>query len=249
MRFDILTLFPGMFESYLRESILKRAQDGGKIEIGIWNIRDYSTDKHHTTDDSPFGGGAGMVLKPEPIADALEAVRRNTGAGRTILLSPRGCLFTQEIARRLASNSHLILLCGRYEGVDERVSTSLVDEEISIGDYVLSGGELAALVVLESVARLLPGVLGAADGPLHDSFTEGLLEHPQYTRPREFGGHSVPDVLLDGDHKKIEAWRRQQSLIATARTRPDLLPHAHLTDEDVAFLREQGYEVLPRKKG
>ncbi|MBI2891133.1 MAG: tRNA (guanosine(37)-N1)-methyltransferase TrmD [Nitrospirae bacterium] len=249
MRFDVLTLFPGMFRSYLDESILSRAQARGLIEVAFRNIRDYSTDKHHTVDDAPYGGGAGMVLMPDPVVAAIEAVERERPGGHVILLTPCGRLLRQERARELAMMPHLVLICGRYEGVDERVAGGYAREELSIGDYVLCGGELPALVVIEAVARLVPGVLGAEEAAAKDSFAGGLLEHPQYTRPREFRGTAVPDVLLGGDHARIARWRREQSLLRTARVRPDLLAQSNLTDEEVAFLGKQGYVVGPWKKG
>lgn len=249
VRFTLLSLFPGMFESYLAESMLKRAGDRGLILIDRVNIRDFARDKHRVVDDTPFGGGGGMVLKPEPVAEAIERVRAGRGPAHVVLLTPRGRLFKQEDARRLSSHEHLVLVCGRYEGVDERISRNWVDEELSIGDYVLCGGELPAMVVMESVARWIPGVLGAEDGVRNDSFSRGLLEHPQYTRPREFRGEKVPDVLLEGDHAKIEAWRRKESLLRTARVRPDLIEPSRLEEGDVAFLREQGYEIKLRGKG
>lgn len=248
MRFDILTLFPNMFLSYLQESILKRAIEQGHIVIQFWNIRDFAKDKHKTVDDYPFGGGSGMVMKPEPIAAALDEVESRHGRGRRVLLTPRGRLLAQNEVREFASCPHLTLICGRYEGVDERVS-GLVEDEISIGDYVLSGGELPAMVLLETVSRWLPGVLGAEEGSANDSFSRSLLEYPQYTRPREFRGARVPEELIEGHHRNIEIWRRRESLLRTARIRPDLLENAPLTGEDVAFLAEQGYVIPSRRKG
>lgn len=230
MRIDIVTLFPGMFSGPLQESILARAQAKGLVEIRVVNLRDYAVGRHRVTDDYAFGGGGGMVLKPEPLFACVEALR---GPGsRVILLDPQGQRFTQALARRLVRESHLILLCGRYEGVDGRVRQHLVDEEISIGDYVLTGGELPALVVTDAVIRLLPGVLGDEAAPDQDSFAGGLLEHPQYTRPEEFRGLRVPEVLLSGDHPRIARWRRIMALWRTFERRPDLLETADLTPEE-----------------
>ncbi len=240
MKIDFVTLFPGIFSGPLRESILARAQARGLVEIRVVNLRDYAPGRHRVTDDYPFGGGGGMVLKPEPLLACVEALR---GArSRVVLLDPQGRRFTQALARQLARESHLILLCGRYEGVDERVRRHLADEEISIGDYVLTGGELPALVVADTVIRLLPSGLGDETAPEHDSFTRGLLEHPQYTRPEEVQGLRVPEVLLSGDHLRIARWRRVMALWRTWQRRPDLLDTADLTPEEqkliVAF--EQG---------
>ncbi len=230
MKIDIVTLFPGMVEGPLGESILARARARGLVDIRVHNLRDHATGKHQVTDEPPFGGGGGMIFKPEPMAAAIESLR---GAGsRVILLDPSGQRFTQEVARELARRPHLILLCGRYEGVDERVREHLVDGELSIGDYVLTGGELPALVVTDAVTRLLAGVLGDGDAPERDSFARGLLEHPQYTRPEEFRGWRVPEVLLSGDHGRIERWRRVMSLWRTWQRRPDLLETADLSPEE-----------------
>ena len=232
MRVDILTLFPEVCAAYLNESILKRAQEFGALQVGLHNIRDYATDKHRVTDDMPYGGGGGMVLKPEPVFAAVESLRGTTSAP-VILLCPQGRQFTQAIAHELAAQPHLLLLAGRYEGIDERVREHLVTDFISIGDYVLTGGELPALVLLDTVARLLPGVLGAADAASNDSFgASGMLEYPHYTRPADFRGWHVPEVLLSGDHAAIERWRRAQSITRTFRWRPDLLPTAVLSKAD-----------------
>ena len=220
MRFDILTLFPGICEGPLNESILKRARDRGLIEVGLHDIRDFCTDKHRQADDYPFGGGAGMVMKPEPVFSAIEAVRKPES--RVVFLTPQGKRFEQADARRLSAEPHLILLCGHYEGLDHRVVEALVDEEISIGDYVLTNGAIAAVVLLDAVARLLPGVLGDADSPVHESFSDGLLEAPQYTRPAEFRGKIVPDILLGGNHAAIARWRKEMAIERTRRNRPDL---------------------------
>ncbi len=267
MRIDILTLFPEMFPGYLDESILKRAQESGQLAIHLHNIRDYATDKHRVTDEPPYGGGGGMVLKPGPIFRAVEAVVEDRGPTTEdgsdfpssvlrppsavvpiILLTPQGRPFTQTVAQELAQHDHLVLLCGRYEGVDERVRQHLVTDEISIGDYVLTGGELAALVVVDAVVRLLPDVLGAAGAAETDSHATGLLEGPHYTRPATFRGWDVPDVLLSGHAAHIARWRRQQALRRTWQRRPDLLLTAPPTEEDKWFLAELAEEEGRRKK-
>jgi tRNA (guanine37-N1)-methyltransferase len=230
MRMDIVTLFPGIVEPALSESMIGRARTRGLVDIRVANLRDYADGKHRVTDDYTFGGGSGMVLKPEPLFAAVEALR--TPGARVILMDPRGRTFDQRVARALAGEKHLILLAGRYEGVDERVSQHLADDALSIGDYVLTGGELPALVVADAVIRLLPGVLGGEDAAERESFAGGLLEPPQYTRPEEFRGARVPAVLLSGDHARIARWRRGQALWLTWRTRPDLLAHAELTADD-----------------
>lgn len=242
MRFDILTLFPGLFAGIFEESIVKRAIESGLVSIHLHNIRDYTTDKHHVTDDTPYGGGGGMVMKPEPIFRAVEAVMAEGPSGPIILLSPQGRLFTQEVALELATQPRLVLICGRYEGVDERVRLHLATDEISIGGYVLSGGEIPAMVVVEAVTRLLPSALGDPMAALRDSYAEGLLEHPHYTRPAEFRGHRVPEVLLSGNHAEIVRWRRRESLRRTLERRPDLLARARLSDEDREYLRSLGWE-------
>lgn len=238
MKFDILTLFPGMFDSPLRESILGRAIEKGLVEVRTVNIRDFAMDKHQVVDDTPYGGGQGMVMKVEPIARAIEWVKAQNPSARTIYLTPQGKQFNHEMARTLSSRSHLILLCGRYEGVDERVREIFVDEEISIGDYVLTGGELAAMVLIDAVSRLLPGVLGSDRSAEEDSFFHSLLEYPQYTRPFNFRGSEVPAVLLSGNHSEILLWRRREALKQTAVRRPDLLAGASLSEEDKKLLRE-----------
>jgi len=232
MRIDILTLFPEMFQSPFSTSILKRAIDRGLVSVNLHNIRDYTYDKHHTVDDYPYGGGAGMVLKPEPIFEAVESVKPESGEVPIILLTPQGRLFSQQVAQELSKYSRLILICGRYEGVDERVHSHLVTDEISIGDYVLSGGELAAMVVVEAVVRLLPGVLGSEASPLDDSHVAGLLEYPQYTRPAVFRDWSVPEVLLSGNHAQIAKWRHEQAILRTLERRPELLDKAELSKEE-----------------
>jgi tRNA (guanine37-N1)-methyltransferase len=242
MRFEVFTLFPELFPPYLQASILGKAQQAGLIEVGVHNIRDYATDKHQVTDDAPFGGGGGMVMKPEPIFAAVEAVLGAPPAAPVVLLSPQGRPFSQAIARELAAQPRLALLCGRYEGVDERVREHLATDEISIGDFVLTGGELPALMMIDAVARHLPGVLGQIDGALSDSHASGLLEGPHYTRPAEFRGWGVPEALLSGDHARIARWRRQQALLRTAQQRPDLLARAQermeLSAEDRRLLEE-----------
>ena len=230
MRIDIVTLFPGMVEPAVSESILGRARARGLVDIRVVNLRDYAEGRHRTTDDYQFGGGSGMVLKPEPLFAAVDALR--TPGARVILMDPRGRLLTQEVAGELACASHLIVLCGRYEGVDERVAAGLADEAISIGDYVLTGGELPALVVTDAVTRLLPGALGGEGAAERESFASGLLEPPQYTRPEDFRGVRVPAVLLSGDHARIARWRRTQALWLTWRRRPDLLARASLDADD-----------------
>ena len=253
MRFDIFTLFPALFSTIFEESILKRAIDTGHLEVHVHNIRDYAYDKHHITDDYPYGGGGGMVMKPGPIFRAVEDVLGAEGGGEQpdgpiILLSPQGRTFTQEIASELAKRTRVCLICGRYEGVDERVRQHLANDQISVGDYVLNGGELPAMIVVEAVTRLLPGVLGDPMGARNDSFARDLLEHPHYTRPVEFRGHSVPDVLLSGHHAEIIKWRRRESLRRTWMCRPDLLERAELSDQDHEFLKDLGRREAGRNE-
>lgn len=239
MRIDVLTLFPEMFASPLEHSILGRARAAGRLTVRAVDIRDYATDRHRTTDDTPFGGGAGMVMKPEPIFRALEAVvaeAPDAGPNRVILMSPSGRTLDQRLVEELAQEDHLVLLCGRYEGIDERVHEHLVTDEVSIGDYVLTGGELPAMVLIDAVARLIPGVLGHADSAEFESFEDHLLEHPHYTRPADFRGWRVPDVLLSGDHENVRRWRRLQSLLRTMERRPDLFRQHMLTEEDLELL-------------
>lgn len=240
MLFDILTIFPELFASPLQEGILRRAIGSGKIRVNLHNIRDYAVDKHKMTDDRPFGGGEGMVMKPEPLVAALDDVRSSGEKGRVILLSPRGGTYSQKTAERFAGYDRLILVCGRYEGVDERVARCCIDEEISIGDYVLTGGELGAMVIIDSVTRLLPGVLGSEDSAANDTFSRGLLKHPQYTRPREFMGMDVPEVLLSGDHAEIEKYRFLESVRATLERRPELLAHVEFSAAELKLLRKAG---------
>ena len=242
MKFDILTIFPEMFSAYLREGVLGRAVKKGVVDAGIVNIRDFARGPHRTTDDRPYGGGDGMVMKPEPLCRALESVDRLKGESLVILLSPQGEKFDQAIAWELSGWNQLILVCGRYEGVDERVRLTRVDRELSIGDFILSGGELGAMVIMDSVSRLIPGVLGGETSNLEESFENGLLEYPQYTRPSVFDGKEVPEILLSGDHEKIRLWRRTESLKRTLERRPDLLKKARLTRQDeliLARLREE----------
>lgn len=238
MKVDILTLFPSMFDGPFSESIIKRAVERGLLETRFHNIRDFTVDKHRTTDDYPYGGGAGMVMKVEPLAACIDSVKTTSPTARVILTTPRGRPFNQLLARELSEEDALVIVCGRYEGVDERFRELFVDEEVSIGDFVLTGGELAAMVIVDAVARLIPGVLGGEDSAALDSFSDGLLEYPQYTRPPEFRGQSVPDVLLSGNHGEISRWRRRQSLRKTLETRPDLLSSARLTDNDKAYLKD-----------
>ena len=235
MRIDVLTLFPQMFQIPFSFGIFKRAIDHKLISINVHNIRDYTHDRHHTADDYPYGGGAGMVLKPEPIFEAVETIKSDLeeeGILPIILLTPQGRLFSQQIAQELSRHSHLILVCGHYEGIDERVREHLITDEISIGDYVLTGGELPAMVVIDAVVRLLPGVLGSEASPLDDSHASGLLEYPQYTRPAVYRGWSVPEVLLSGDHARIARWRREQVIVRTLQRRPELLENANLSSEE-----------------
>ena len=246
LNFEVLTLFPGILEGPLNESILKRGREKGLLGVTLRNIRDYTEDKHKTADDSPYGGGAGMVLKPEPIFKAVEAMKAEHPEENflTILLSPQGRVLDQERAERLSEEKRrIVLLCGHYEAVDERVISALVDEELSIGDYVLTGGELAALVVIDAATRLLPGVLGDEESAYRDSFGDGLLDHPHYTRPAEFRGRKVPDALLSGNHAEIEKWRRREALRATLLKRPELIEKADLTDEDRRLLAELKKEL------
>jgi tRNA (guanine37-N1)-methyltransferase len=238
MIIDILTIFPGMVAGPIAESIIGKAIDRKLIDIRVTNIRDYAVGPHRTTDDRPFGGGSGMVMKPEPLVAAIGNVRENDSTARVILLSPQGRLFDQGVAFELSRLNHICLVCGRYEGVDERIRNHYVDDEISIGDYILTGGELPAMVIVDAVARLLPGVLGSNESLSEESFITGLLEYPHYTRPEIFGDHRVPDILLSGNHGAIRRWRRQQALIRTWQRRPDLLEKNQLSREDEELLAE-----------
>ncbi|RJP55420.1 MAG: tRNA (guanosine(37)-N1)-methyltransferase TrmD [Anaerolineaceae bacterium] len=245
MQFEVFTLLPEVFPPYLESSILQRARQRGLINVRLHNIRDWARDKHHTTDDMPYGGGGGMVMKPEPVFDAVESVLGPASGVPVILLTPQGRVFSQAVARELSAHERIALLCGRYEGVDERIRTRLVTDEISIGDYVLTGGELPALILIDAVTRLLPGALGDPTGADDDSHASGLLEYPHYTRPPEFRGDAVPEILLSGDHAKIEKWRREQSLLRTLERRPDLLDKAELTEKDRKFVESQKSRCKP----
>ena len=245
MQFEVFTLLPEVFPPYLESSILKRAAQRGLIDVRIHNIRDYTHDKHNTTDDTPYGGGGGMVMKPEPVFEAIESVLglaplqtplEPASSIPIILLTPQGRVFDQRVAEELSAQERIALLCGRYEGVDERIREYLVTDEISIGDYVLTGGELPALMIIDAVSRLLPGVLGDPTGAEDDSHSMGLLEYPHYTKPSDFRDWKVPDILLSGDHAKIEKWRREQALTRTYNKRPDMLDKAELSDADKKFL-------------
>ena len=239
MRFHVLTIFPGMFVSPFAEGIIGRAQKQGLIEISVRDIREEAQDRHRTVDDYPFGGGPGMVMKPGPLFEAVESVRASGSLDQdapVVLLSPQGRTLTQSGVEELAGHQDLVLICGRYEGVDERVRLHLATDEISIGDYVLGGGELAAMVIIDAVSRLVEGVVGSVESTRGDSFTTGLIQHPQYTRPAEFRDWAVPEVLLSGDHGQIARWRRQESLRKTFLRRPDLLESAQLSDEDLGFI-------------
>ncbi|MCJ7495710.1 MAG: tRNA (guanosine(37)-N1)-methyltransferase TrmD [Deltaproteobacteria bacterium] len=238
MIFDVLTIFPGIFTSPLAESLLKKALDKGLIQIRVKNLRDFTQDKHRMTDDYPYGGGAGMVMKPEPIIRAVEEIKSKEPEAQSVLLTPQGERLDQKLAREMSDHKHWILICGRYEGLDERVRMTAVDREISIGDYILTGGEIPALVVIDVVSRHLPGFLGCEQSVEEDSFSHGLLEYPQYTRPQVYRGMAVPEVLISGHHAQIERWRRRESLRRTFLRRPDLLELASLSEEDQAFLRE-----------
>jgi tRNA (guanine37-N1)-methyltransferase len=229
--FTVIPLFPEMFSSPLGHSILKKAREKGMISVQLVDLREYTTDRHRTADDSPYGGGQGMVMKPEPLVKAIEDVRGKLDKPRVVLLTPQGKVFDQSAAKRLAKEKNLVLICGRYEGMDERIK-EFVDDELSVGDYTLSGGEIAAMVVIDAVTRLIPGVLGNSQSAEEESFTNGLLEYPQYTRPEEFRGMKVPDVLLSGDHERIKNWRREMSLKSTRERRPDLFRKAQLTPEE-----------------
>jgi tRNA (guanine37-N1)-methyltransferase len=263
MQFEVFTLLPDVFPPYLESSILQKARQRGLIEVRVHNIRDYTHDRHHTTDDTPYGGGGGMVMKPEPVFETVETVlgfeARQTQSipfdhgsatqGKPvpiILLTPQGRVFTQRVAEELAGHERIALLCGRYEGVDERIREHLVTDEISIGDYVLTGGELPALLIIDAVSRLIPGVLGNPTGAEDDSHSMGLLEYPHYTRPPEFRGWQVPEVLLSGDHGRIEKWRREQALSRTLKKRPDMLEKAELSEEDKKIVERLKSNVRDR---
>ncbi len=242
MRMDILTIFPDMFTGPFSESMIQKAQEKGLIQIRITDIRNYASDRHQTVDDYPFGGGAGMLMKPEPIFEAVDdicsEIQNPEEKPHIVMLCPQGEAFHQRKAESLALKKHLILICGHYEGIDERVRMHLVDDEISIGDYVLTGGELPAMVIVDAVSRLVPGVLGSSQSALQESFSEDLLDYPQFTRPREFRGLSVPDVLLSGDHERIRLWRRKEAIRKTWKRRPDLLRIDQMSDEDRKLFQE-----------
>jgi len=238
MKFDILTLFPGMFSGPFDESIIRRARDKQLIDIQLHNIRDYAVDRHQTADDAPYGGGAGMVMKVEPLAACLEAVKTANPASVVVMTSPQGRRLNHDLAMEMTSRSGLIIICGRYEGIDERVRDLFVDDDISIGDFVLSGGEMAAMVIVDAVTRLIPGALGCDSSAETDSFCDGLLEYPQYTRPPVFRGLKVPDILLSGNHELIRRWRRRESLRKTLTLRPDLMNGRPLSKEDKVLLSE-----------
>jgi len=241
MLYSVLTIFPDLLHSPLHEGIIRKAQADGKISVEISDIREFTTDKHATTDDRPFGGGEGMVMKPEPLAAAVKQVHRtHTGKKRVILLSPQGRLYNQAVAQRLSREKHLVLVCGRYEGVDERFRSAYVDEEISMGDYILTGGELAAMAIIDSVTRLIPGVLGCSDSADKDSFSRNLLKHPQFTRPRTFEDREVPAELLSGDHKKIDQYRLIASVKRTLNRRPDLIKASSFSDSELKILKKHG---------
>ena len=236
MKFHILTLFPEMFAGFLSSSIIGRAVENGLLEVELHNIRDYAVDRHKTVDDAPYGGGAGMVMKVEPLARAIDSVKSLAPEARLLLSSPRGVSFNQQLAAQFAAGGDVIIVCGRYEGIDERVAELYGAEEISLGDFVMTGGELAAMAIIDTVGRLLPGVLGCEDSAADDSFTAGLLEYPQYTRPPEFRGLHVPEVLLSGNHAAIAKWRRKQSLQRTRDVRPDLFSKAAVPEREAASL-------------
>jgi len=241
MKIDVLTLFPEFISSILDWSIIGRACEENKVEINGINIRDFSKNKHKKVDDYPFGGGAGMVMKPEPIFDAINSVK--TPNSKVIYLSPQGKILNQDLANNLSKESHLILLCGHYEGIDNRIIENYIDEEISIGDFVLTGGEIPAMIMIDSVVRLLPGVLRSDESFVDESHYNGLLEYPQYTRPREFNGHKVPDILLSGNHYKIKAWRKEESLRVTYIKRPELLKKLDLTKEESDIISRIGLKL------
>jgi tRNA (guanine37-N1)-methyltransferase len=247
MKFDILTLFPGMFSGPFDESIIKRAKDKQLIDISLHNIRDWAIDRHQTADDAPYGGGAGMVMKPGPLAGCIEAVKVRAPDSTVVLTSPQGRRLTHTVAMELSQRSGLIIVCGRYEGIDERIRSRYAEDDISLGDFVLSGGEIAAMTIVDAVTRLIPGALGSNESAEYDSFGNGLLEYPHYTRPPEFQGMTVPDTLLSGNHELIRKWRRKESLRKTRTLRPDLLSHVTLTREDRKLLTEIEQEEVNAK--
>lgn len=243
MNFTVLTIFPEMVTPFLKHGIVKRAIEQKKISASSINIRDFAEGKHKVTDDRPFGGGCGMLMKPEPLAKAIAEAKKKSPDSKTVLLSPQGRTFNKDIARELVSLKGLLLVCGRYEGVDERICESLIDDEISVGDYVLTGGELAAMIIIDAVTRLLPEVLGCESSAFEDSFESGLLKHAQYTRPRIFNGNEVPDILFSGDHGKTEKWRFESSIMRTLIKRPDLLKKRPLTNREIEILKKWGNRI------
>ena len=243
MFFTVLTIFPEMFDPFWEHGIVRRAIEHKIIRAAAVNIRNFAEDRHQATDDRPYGGGSGMVMKPEPLAAAIRKVSQTMPGAKTVLLTPQGKMFSQQMARALASSRSLILVCGRYEGVDERICDDLIDYEISIGDYVLTGGELAGMVIMDAVTRLIPGALGGEDAAEKDSFADGLLEHAHYTRPRIFEDREVPEVLLSGHHQEIDRWRRESSLMRTLLKRPDLLESRELSDEEIEILGRWGSQI------
>jgi tRNA (guanine37-N1)-methyltransferase len=247
MRFDILTLFPGMFAGPFDESIIRRGRDKQLIDIAIHNIRDWATDRHQTTDDAPYGGGAGMVMKVEPLTTCIESVKERHPASTVVMTSPQGRRLTHQVASELAGRDGLIIVCGRYEGIDERVRNLCIEDDLSMGDFVLSGGEIAAMAIVDAVTRLIPGVLGSEESAETDSFCDGLLEYPQFTRPPEFRGLAVPEILLSGNHELIRKWRRRESLRKTRLLRPDLMTEGALTKEDRKLLAELDREDAAAK--
>jgi tRNA (guanine37-N1)-methyltransferase len=245
MRCDVLTIFPDIIRAYLNESILKRAKEKNLLDVKVYDLRDFTTDRHRKVDDYPFGGGAGMVLKPEPVFKAVEFLKGDGERRRVVLLSPQGRVFTQSVAEEFSrSKERFVFICGRYEGIDERVRLALIDDEISIGDYVITGGELAALIIIDAATRLMPGALGDERSAEEESFTSQLLEYPHYTRPRDFRGMKVPEVLLSGNHKEIWLWRRREAIRRTLKTRPDLLERIELSELDRKILSEIREERL-----
>jgi len=243
MTFTVLTIFPEMFSALLAGGIVKRAIEDEFISVESINIRDFAKDTHRTVDDRPYGGGSGMVMKPEPMAEAIRMAKKRHPDAKTLLLTPQGRRFNQAVAQEIAGCPGVVLICGRYEGVDERVREHLVDDEVSIGDYVLTGGELAAMVIIDAVSRLIPGTLGSENSAQEDSFSAGLLEYPQYTRPNSFEGADVPDVLLSGNHGAVKEWRRRSSLVRTVLNRPDLLMDHPLTPDDMAYMKKLQQDI------
>lgn len=243
MNFSILTIFPEMIQPFTQHGIIRLAIERAQISISSIDVRDFAKGRHRVTDDRPYGGGCGMVMKPEPLNDAIQWAKEKFPESKTILLSPQGRPFNQKLARTLADSKGLILICGRYEGVDERISNDFIDDEISIGDFIMTGGELAALIIVDTVTRLIPGILGGEESAEKDSFENGLLEHAHYTRPRLFNGEEVPDVLLSGNHKEIDHWRLESSLMRTLLKRPDLLRKKTLTEHEANILKKWGHEI------